>query len=323
MVATGRRRPWLQTTTGIDRGPAPFPQLAADLSHVRFHAPVVSSPEENGHAEPAATWRPGQGQQGLAAAGHTAMPSRSAGVEPGIDERDIMRTRLMIMAIVLAAAAATMGVVVLLVSMLDWLGLAIGALGISFVLVAYRLWIQPWQHRWGATDEEVRRPMPGDDLIPDAASTTRAITIAAWPEDVWPWLVQLGYGRGGWYSYDWIDNDGQDSADRIIPELQQLQVDDQILMLPGMGPRVREVEPNRYFVAGDQEGGTWCLALYQVGGGCRLVSRWRVDWPLTAATAIWILLSDPGAFIMERKMLKGIRSRAEATVRAGDARARL
>jgi hypothetical protein len=229
----------------------------------------------------------------------------------------MMRTRLTIMAIVLAAAAGAVGVVVLLVVMFGRRGLAIGTLGTIAVLVAYRLWIQPWQHRWGATDEEVGRPMPGDDLIPDAATTTRAITIAAPPEQVWPWLVQLGYGRAGWYSYDWIDNDGQPSADRIIPELQQLQVGDQILMLPGMGPRVREVEPNRSFVAGDQKAGVWCLALYPAQGGCRLVSRWRVDWPLAPAAAFWILLSDPGAFIMERKMLKGIRSRAKATVQAG------
>jgi hypothetical protein len=158
--------------------------------------------------------------------------------------------------------------------------------------------------------------MPGDDLIPDAASTTRAISIAAPAEQVWPWLAQLGYGRAGWYSYDWIDNDGRPSADGILPELQQLQVGDQILMAPAMGPRVRAVEPNRHLVAGDQEAGVWCLALYPTPGGCRLVSRWRVDWPLTPATAFWILLSDPGAFIMERKMLKGIRSRAEAVVQA-------
>jgi hypothetical protein len=225
-----------------------------------------------------------------------------------------MRTRLTIMAIVLAGATGAAGVVVLLVIMLGWPGLAIGALETIAVLGAYRLWIQPWQHRWGATNEEVHRAMPGDDLLPEGASTTRAITIAAPPEQVWPWLVQLGYGRAGWYSYDWIDNDAQPSADRIIPELQQLQVGDQILMLPGMGPRVREVEPDLHFVAGDQEGGIWCLALYPTAGGCRLVSRWRVDWPLTPATAFWILLSDPGAFIMERKMLKGIQARAEAMV---------
>jgi hypothetical protein len=222
-----------------------------------------------------------------------------------------MRTRLTIMAIVLAATTAAIGIIVLLVIALGWLGLAVGALGTLTVLAAYRRWIQPWQHRWGATDEEAHRAMPGDDLIPDAASTTRAITIAAPPEQVWPWLVQLGYGRGGWYSYDWIDNDGHPSADRIIPGLQRLTAGDLIAMLPGMGPRVRDLRLNRYLVAGDDNGGTWCLALHPDAPGCRLISRWRVNWPLTPATALWILLSDPGAFIMERRMLKGIKARVE------------
>jgi hypothetical protein len=106
-----------------------------------------------------------------------------------------MRTRLMIMGIVLAAVAAALGTVALLGALLGWRGLAIGVLGAAVVLVGYRLLVQPWQHRWGATDQEVRRAMPGDDLIPDAASTTRAIPVAAPPEQVWPWLVQLGYGR--------------------------------------------------------------------------------------------------------------------------------
>jgi hypothetical protein len=158
--------------------------------------------------------------------------------------------------------------------------------------------------------------MPGDDLIADVASTTRAITIAAPPEQVWPWLAQLGYGRAGWYSYDWIDNDGQPSADRIIPRLQALEVGDQIPMLPEMGPRVREIQPNRYFVAGDQSGSSWCLALYPTPDGCRLVSRWRASWRMTLANAFWILISDPGPFIMERKMLKGIKRRAERAFHA-------
>ena len=143
-----------------------------------------------------------------------------------------MRTRPTIMAIVVAAATAATGVIVLLVLALGWLGLAVGALGILTVLAAYRRWIQPWQHRWGATDAEVRRAMPGDDLIPDAASTTRAITIAAPAEQVWPWLVQLGYGRGGWYSYDWIDNDGQPSADRILSRAEAMVQDRERRLLP-------------------------------------------------------------------------------------------
>ena len=257
-------------------------------------------------------------QGGTAVAKEGAVRVRKeSNVKPTAEKgRSVMRTRLTIMAIVLAATTGAIGIIVLLAIMLGWPGLAIGALGTVAVLVVYRFIIQPWQHRWGAADEEVHRAMPGDDLIPDAASTTRAITIAAPPEQVWPWLVQLGYGRAGWYSYDWIDNDGRPSADRILPKLQRLEVGAQILMLPDMGPRIREIQSDSYFVAGDQEAGIWCLALYPTGDGCRLVSRWRVSWPLTLATAFWILLSDPGAFIMERKMLKGIKARAERAVHA-------
>jgi len=223
-----------------------------------------------------------------------------------------MRTRLTIMAIVLAAASTAVGMLALVVVLLGWPGLTIGVAGATVVLVVYRVLVQPWQHRWGATDEEVGRAMPGDDFLPGATgTTTRAISVAAPPEQIWPWLVQLGYGRAGWYSYDWIDNDGHPSANRIIREPQELTIADQIPMLPGMGPRVREIQPNRYLVAGDDDGGIWCLALYPTAQGCRLVSRWRVNWPLTPATAFWILLSDPGAFIMERRMLKGVRDRAE------------
>jgi hypothetical protein len=229
-----------------------------------------------------------------------------------------MRTRLVIVGIVLVAASAALGVVALLVSALGALiGLAASVLGAATVLAGYRRRVQPWQHRWGATDEEVWAAMPGDEVVPAAASTTRAITIAAAPEEVWPWLVQLGYGRAGWYSYDWIDNDGRASADRVVPELQDLRVGDQILMGPGMGPAVRALEPNRYLVAGDREGGSWCLALRPVAGGTRLVSRWRVRWPLTPATIFWVLLGDPGAFVMERRMLKGIKARAERAAALG------
>ena len=226
-----------------------------------------------------------------------------------------MGTRLTIAGIVLVAAAAAAAVVVLLVALLGvTAGVVAAVAAAAAVLGAYRRWVQPWQHRWGATDEEVGAVLPGDEIIPDAAgSTTRAITIDAAPTDVWPWLVQLGYDRAGWYSYDWIDNDGRPSADRVAPELQDLAVGDQILMGPGMGPAVRELAPNRYLVAGDREGGSWCLALRPGDGGTRLVSRWRVHWPLTPATVFWVLVSDPGAFIMERRMLKGIKERVEGT----------
>ena len=229
-----------------------------------------------------------------------------------------MRTKRTIGLIVLGCIIASLAV---LAGLIAWLGAAtgivVGLLIASGVTGTYLLVVGPWQRRWGATDEEVRRAMPGDAFLrPDAPSTTRAITVDASPEVVFPWLLQIGYGRGGWYSYDWIDNDGRPSADRIVPELQQLKVGDQILMLPEMGPRVREIQPDRYLVAGDHEGSSWCLALYPTASGSRLVSRWRVNWPLSPATAFWILVTDPGAFIMERRMLKGIKARAERAVRA-------
>jgi hypothetical protein len=115
------------------------------------------------------------------------------------------------------------------------------------VIGTYVQVLGPWQRRWGATDDEVRRAMPGDGLLrPDAPSTTRAITIDAPPEEVFPWLLQIGYGRGGWYSYDWIDNDGEPSVDRIDPALQRLAVGERIEMLPGMGPVVHEIVPDRH-----------------------------------------------------------------------------
>jgi hypothetical protein len=154
--------------------------------------------------------------------------------------------------------------------------------------------------------------MPGDDLLrPDAPSTTRAITIDASPEGVFPWLLQIGYGRGGWYSYDWIDNDGKPSLERIDPALQLLAVGERIQMLPGMGPVVHEIVPDRYIVSGG-ETDSWCLLVEPTPDGrTRLISRWRQDWPKTAGTYVWLVLADPGAFVMEQKMLRRIRDLAE------------
>jgi hypothetical protein len=224
-----------------------------------------------------------------------------------------MRTKVTIMTIILAALLTSIGVLVtIMLTLGPWVGLGVGVGLAAILLTAYFFLVQPWHSRWGATDEEVGRSMPGDRLLPDATSTTRAITIEARPEDVWPWLVQIGYGRAGWYSYDWIDNDGRPSADRILPELQSLKIGDRILMVPGMGPLVKAIEQNRYILSGG-EADSWCLCLYPIDEDTRLVSRWRADWPKSLATFFWVAISDPGAFIMERKMLKGIKRRVEAT----------
>jgi hypothetical protein len=237
-----------------------------------------------------------------------------------------MRTKRTIGLIVLGCIVVAFAV---LAGLLAWLGLVTGivvGLVIAVVVIGtYLVVVGPWQRRWGATDQEVRRSMPGDELLrPGVPSTTRAITIDAPSGAVFPWLLQIGYGRGGWYSYDWIDNDGEPSADRIDPALQRLAVGDRIEMLPGMGPVVREIVPGQHILSGG-ESDSWCLLVEPTPDGrTRLISRWRQDWPRSVGTSIWIALADPGAFLMEQKMLRTIRDRAEENVarrRGGGARA--
>ena len=151
-----------------------------------------------------------------------------------------MRTQRTIGIILVACLVVGLATVVGLIA---WLGVG-PALGlIAIAIAAYLFALGPWQRRWGATPDEVHRVLPGDDLLrADAPSTTRAITIDAPPERVFPWLRQIGFGRGGWYSYDWIDNDGAPSVERIEPDLW-LHVGDRIEMMPGMGPVVVDLEP--------------------------------------------------------------------------------
>ena len=149
----------------------------------------------------------------------------------------------MIMLIVLAVSVVCLVVLAALVVWLGWpVGLLVAILITGAVVASYVWIIKPWHLRWGATDDETARTMPGDELIPDAAAATRAITIKANAAEVWPWLVQIGYGKAGWYSYDWIDNDFQPSADRILPEHQHLSMGDKILMMPTMGFIVQSVD---------------------------------------------------------------------------------
>jgi hypothetical protein len=216
--------------------------------------------------------------------------------------------------VMVSCAVAGFAVLAGLIASLGWaLGVAIVLSSAAVVVMLYIAVVGPWQRRWGATDSEARGPMPGDDLLrPGAHSTTRAITIDAAPRDVFPWLVQIGYGRGGWYSYDWIDNDGRRSIDRVDPALQDLSAGDRIQMFPGSGPVVREIVPEHHILSGG-DADTWCLLVEPTAEGrSRLVSRWRQDRPRDLGTFIWTLVCDPGAFVMERKMLRTIRDRAEA-----------
>jgi hypothetical protein len=189
---------------------------------------------------------------------------------------------------------------------------------------AYLLAIRRWQLRWGATDEEVDATLPGDDLIPNPDLTvTRAITVHAATDQVWPWIAQLGQGRGGFYSYDALENlVGCDihSADRIVPEWQDLKVGDQVKLAPEVGLGVAVVEPGRALVlrGGVPMGAvpppydfTWAFVLQeQPDGTTRLLVRERYGY-----TRRWApLLVEPVAvvaFVMSQRMLRGIRDRAE------------
>jgi hypothetical protein len=189
--------------------------------------------------------------------------------------------------------------------------------------------------RWGATDDEAWEALPGDDRVQDAdIETTRAVTIAAEPAAVWPWIVQMGQGRGGMYTYDWLENlSGLEmhSAERILPEWQGLKVGDLVPLEPGgSGYQVAAIEPERLLLLYVDEsspgmlgremaraGGvsTWAWMLRRApGSGTRLVVRWRqrYGWRWRDPFALMLrLLLNPVEFVMERRMLLGIRERAE------------
>ncbi len=181
-----------------------------------------------------------------------------------------------------------------------------------------------WQTRWGATTEECGRRLPGDDLVarPQFAATN-VVEIAAEPARVWPWLVQMGgYTRAGWYSYDRFDNAGRPSADRIVPELQHLRVGDVLPTAPdGTGFTVRRIEPGRVLVleiARPEGTISSAFVLDPVGGNrTRLINRVRWRFRRTPRTLPFALAMDAGHFVMNRRMLLGIRNRAERSATGG------
>lgn len=198
-----------------------------------------------------------------------------------------------------------------------WFG---GALALA--AVAYAPSLRRWYLTWGATVEEIDATLPGDDLLPEADMvSTRAITIDAPPDRVWPWLVQMGSGRGGAYTYDWIENlFGLDmhSADRILPQFQKLAVGDVLPMgNGGPGMRVDVCDPERTLVFRSEDGQwVWIFSLTPRRGGTRLVSRNRIaeGGASVGRRLADRLIMEPGSLVMERKMLIGIRERAEVAV---------
>jgi hypothetical protein len=184
--------------------------------------------------------------------------------------------------------------------------------------------VRRWLGRWGASPEDLSRLMAGDALIVNPThSATHAVTVNAKPGDIWPWLVQLGYRRGGLYSYDWLDRLfgilDRPSATRILPEFQRLTPGDQISLGPKESLTVTTVDPCRAFVLYYNAHGfewVWQFGLYSIeNGNCtRLVSRGTERFANTLATWVFMRIMEPAAFIMTRRMLLGVKNRAEGRV---------
>jgi hypothetical protein len=207
-----------------------------------------------------------------------------------------------------------------------------GALaGLAFVYYGF---VRSWFLRWGATVAEFTEALPGDEFVlQPRTGSTRAITIRAPLESVWPWIAQMGQGRGGLYSYDWLENlFGCDihSVDEIIPELQHVQVGDSIRLVKENYPvdlvfSVAFVHPPRALVLRPPrepeevlaEGlaySTWAFVLSRTpSGDTRLIVRWRTDFKPSPMGYFWWKYGPTELvnFVMERKMLKGLRARAE------------
>ena len=181
---------------------------------------------------------------------------------------------------------------------------------IAFFYLVYR----PWQLSWGATADEVARPMVGDGLVTNPTfNATRAVTVNAPAERIWPWIVQIGYKKAGFYSWDILDNDGIPSAERIILEYQNLKIGDLVPLNEETDAKVVDMEPNRRLLLVFQSDGTvtWAWALYKIDADrTRLVTRLR--WRTTSLVSQFVL--DAFEIIMTRKYLLGIKRRAEAPI---------
>ena len=213
-----------------------------------------------------------------------------------------------------------------------------GVAAASAASVVYARWIRRRLLTWGARSDEITRAWPGDELIPDANAPdcTMAATLPAPPEQVWPWLVQMGVGRAGWYSWDRLDNGGKPSADRIVPEWQNLQVGQRLNVVPGGQGwmTVAMVEPGRALVLRASAelpsgrsfeprpahlpraflDGIWGFYLQPAPAGkTRLVAHSHGRYhPRLLGNAFSLVVGEPAHFIMSTRQFHGLRTRVGA-----------
>jgi hypothetical protein len=195
---------------------------------------------------------------------------------------------------------------------------------VAGLMVAGAYWfpVRRWFSRWGTTPAELERAMLGDALIPDPTETSmQAVTVNAPPEDIWPWLVQIGYQRGGLYSYDWLDRLfgflDRPSATRILPEFQQLAVGDKIPWdRKGTELTVGVVEPLQGLALSYRVRGfvwVWQFGLFPLDEQrTRFVTRGTERVPKTPLWWLGMRAMEPASFVMTRRFLLGVKARAEA-----------
>jgi proline iminopeptidase len=218
----------------------------------------------------------------------------------------------------------------------------VGVAGLA--AIAYGVWVRPRLARWGATDEEVAGPYPGVDLVPEGErGATMAVTIEAPPDQVWPWLVQMGGDRGGWYSWDRLDNGGRSSAREVHPEWQDLAVGDHVKYWRGGGPvdawEVAALEPNRFLgLHGltDLRGrnldpkhtrpsayveGLWGFLLNELPGGRTrlIIGGYQAIRPRWLGRFVFYWLYIPVTWIMQARMLAVLKRNIERASNASSA----
>jgi hypothetical protein len=208
--------------------------------------------------------------------------------------------------------------------------LATPALGVATGLVAYMAAIHPWADHYGATAADVARAMPGDEIIAQPSSySTRATIVHAPVDAIWPWLVQMGQDRAGFYSYDWLERlAGADihNADRIVPEWQHLAAGDLMRTYRDVQGReplgwiVTHVEPYRALVVRSRASDwSWSIVLEPIDPQrTKVIVRTRTDW---RKHSLWMtpldIFGEPAHFIMEVGVLRGVKRRAESISAGG------
>jgi hypothetical protein len=222
------------------------------------------------------------------------------------------------------------------------LQIAVRAAGSGALLnIAYRAALRPRLATWGATGDEARGSLLGDDILPVGAETaTMGTTIDAPPDRVWPWLVQMGWGRAGWYSHDLLDNAGRPSADRIVPEWQRVSLGDRLSADPSGRDRVsftiEGIYPARCLILrasidlrtgrsydasrGHPEAysdSTWTFALRELPGSrTRLVTRTRAEaTPAWRAAPVSLAVGLPSHLLMQTRQFRNLKRRAETPPR--------